>query len=88
MDKKKVYKLIIKKSAEKFLENLSEPHYSTLKTAILELQNNPRPFGYKKLKGTTGCRIRVGNYRIVYEIHDSILTVEVINAGHRKNIYG
>ena len=47
----------------------------------------PRPMGNKKLKGRDSYRIRVGNYRVIYEIFDNILTVEVIDLGHRKDIY-
>lgn len=55
--------------------------------AIENLAENPRPKGYKKLKGRTGYRIRVGNYRIIYEIFDDILLIDVIDLGHRKDIY-
>ncbi|MEO7174618.1 MAG: type II toxin-antitoxin system RelE/ParE family toxin [Saprospiraceae bacterium] len=43
--------------------------------------------GYKKLQGRDGFRIRVADYRIIYDIADHILTVDVIDLGHRKNIY-
>ena len=66
---------------------LSEPNYSAVKTAILSLAYNQRPFGYIKLSGSDAYRIRVGNYRIIYDIFDEILTVEVVNIGHRKEIY-
>ncbi|MDQ6901721.1 MAG: type II toxin-antitoxin system mRNA interferase toxin, RelE/StbE family [Bacteroidota bacterium] len=48
---------------------------------------NPRPQGYKKLKGTNAYRIRCGNYRIIYEIHDNIVTIVVIDVGQRREIY-
>lgn len=83
----KKYTLTFKKIAEKFLEKLSEPDYSYVKSAVLSLTENPRPFGYKKLKGVEAYRIRVGNYRIIYEIQDDLLIIEVINIGHRKNVY-
>jgi mRNA interferase RelE/StbE len=51
------------------------------------LTNDPRPFGYIKLKGRNGFRIRVGNYRIIYDIFDLELLIEVIAIGHRKDIY-
>ena len=41
----------------------------------------------KKLKGRDGFRIRVANYRIIYDIFDNILSVDVIDLGHRKDIY-
>jgi mRNA interferase RelE/StbE len=46
-----------------------------------------RPQGYKKLKGRDGYRVRVGNYRIIYDIFDSELIVDIITLGHRKDIY-
>jgi mRNA interferase RelE/StbE len=70
------------------LEAINEPYYSSIKTAIYSLTDNPRPNGYKKLKGQDGYRIRVGDYRIIYQIQDKILVVEVIDLGHRKEIYG
>jgi mRNA interferase RelE/StbE len=48
---------------------------------------NPRPHGCKKLKGRNGYRIRKGIYRIIYDVYDNVLTVEVIALGHRKDIY-
>ena len=58
-----------------------------IKKAILNLGNNPRPSGFKKLKGRDAYRIRVADYRIIYEILDEILLIDVIDLGHRKNIY-
>lgn len=82
-----MYKLRIEKSVQKALEKIDEPYYSKIKTAILSLADNPRPQGYKKLKGRDGFRIRVANYRIIYDIFDNILSVDVIDLGHRKDIY-
>lgn len=66
---------------------INEPYYSKIKTAILKLTTNPRPNGYKQLKGRDGFRIRVADYRIIYDIFDDILQVDVIDLGHRKDIY-
>lgn len=82
-----MYKVLIEKNAQKQLEKIPEPDYSRVKAAILDLAGNPRPRGCKKLKGREGYRIRQGNYRIIYEIHDDILSVLVLAAGHRKDIY-
>jgi len=48
------------------------------------LEENPRPPGSKKLKGRAGYRLRIGDYRVIYEIEDNILRVIVIDVGHRK----
>ncbi len=82
-----VYTLNFSKLALKELEKINEPYYSSLKAAIVSLTNNPRPNGYKKLKGRTGFRIRVGNYRVIYDIFDNTLVVDIITLGHRKDIY-
>ena len=82
-----MYKVRVERKAQKKLSKIPEPYYSNLKAAILDLGNNPRPQGYKKLKGRDAYRIRVADYRIIYEIQDSILLVDVINLGHRKGVY-
>jgi len=82
-----VYSLNFSKLALKELEKINEPFYSSIKSAIVDLTENPRPNGYKKLKGRTGYRIRVGNYRVIYDIFDTTLVVDVITVGHRKDIY-
>lgn len=81
------YQVTIKPKAVKSLKKINNPYYSNIKTAILDLANNPRPDGCKKLKGRDGYRIRVANYRIIYEIFDTELIVDVIDLGHRKDIY-
>ncbi len=83
----KTYKVRLERRAQKKLARVSEPYYSNIKTAILDLAKNPRPQGCKKLKGRDAFRIRVANYRIIYEIQDAILLVDVIDLGHRKDIY-
>jgi len=82
-----VYKLFIEKAVYKQLKNIPERDYQKVMASIAALANNPRPPGCKKLKDRPGYRIREGNYRIIYEINDKILTVIVIEAGDRKEIY-
>ena len=82
-----VYRVTLKKRAVKALEEINEPYYSNIKQAIYSLAHNPRPQGYKKLKGRGGYRIRVADYRIIYDIFDDLLVVDVIDLGHRKDIY-
>lgn len=81
------YDLNFSKKALKELAKINEPYYSNIKQAILDLSVNPRPAGYKKLKGRDGYRIRTGNYRIIYDIFDNELIIDVITLGHRKDIY-
>lgn len=57
--------------------------------ALDGLAQQPRPAGAQLLSGSTGptWRIRVGDYRVLYEIHDDELVVLVVAAGHRREIY-
>ncbi len=82
-----MYQLIIDKYAQKQLGKIPPPHFNRIVKAIQDLANNPRPVGYRKLTGRSGYRIRIGNYRVVYNIEDKILTIFVIDIGHRKDIY-
>ena len=81
------YRVFIEKKAAKVLEKINEPDYSRVKNAILDLGRNPRPLGFIKLKGREGYRIREGDYRIIYDIIDQVLRVNVVIIGHRKDIY-
>ena len=81
------YVLNFSKQALKELEKINEPYYSNIKQSIFNLTINPRPQGYKKLKGRDGYRIRTGDYRIIYNIFDNELVVDIITLGHRKDIY-
>ncbi|GAA4467558.1 hypothetical protein GCM10023093_23690 [Nemorincola caseinilytica] len=51
------------------------------------LADDPRPSGCKKLKGRSGYRVRKGNYRVIYDVYDSVLVIDVIAIGDRKDIY-
>lgn len=55
--------------------------------ALQDLSTTPRPTGCKKLKGRDAYRIRVGDYRVVYEIHDDVLVVLVVRVAHRSEVY-
>ncbi|HOF33584.1 MAG TPA: type II toxin-antitoxin system RelE/ParE family toxin [Spirochaetota bacterium] len=65
------------------------PQLDTIKinSLINSLSQNPRPSGCKKLENRSAYRVRSGNYRIIYEISDNILTVCVIRIRHRKDVY-
>lgn len=59
-----------------------------VKEIILGLSGNPRPDGSIKLTGAQNdYRIRVGTYRILYNIHDYVLTIHVFDVDHRKQVY-
>jgi len=81
------YTVVLSGKAAKQLDKLSDHIAKPILEAIASLQDNPRPNGCKKLKGRDGFRIRVSNYRIIYDVHDFELIVDVITLGHRKEVY-
>lgn len=81
------YTVFLSKQAQKQLDKLSNNVAEPILESILKLKNNPRPQGYIKLKGRKGYRIRVGSYRVIYEVIDDKLIIDVIALGHRKEIY-
>ncbi len=82
------YQIIIPKPVQKQLNNLPHKMRSRLLDEIRLLEDNPRPDGVKKLKGYENTyRIRVGNYRLIYEIEDRKMIVLVLSSIHRKDAY-
>ena len=82
------YKIEIKSSAAKELENLPKQMIPRVVAAIRDLAENPYPKGVKKLAGFEHTyRIRVGNYRIVYDLLKKKLIIQIIRIRHRKDAY-
>jgi mRNA interferase RelE/StbE len=81
------YTVLFTKRAQKQLDKLPGNIAAPILAAIATLEANPRPAGCIKLKGREGYRIRTGDYRVIYEIQDSLLIVEIITLGHRRDIY-
>jgi mRNA interferase RelE/StbE len=82
------YKVEILKGALKQLKKLSLELQERIQVKIDDLAIEPRPNGAKKLKGKENAyRIRVGEYRVIYDIFDDILVVNVIEIGHRSKVY-
>ncbi|TKB82095.1 MAG: type II toxin-antitoxin system RelE/ParE family toxin [Nitrospira sp.] len=81
------YRLAIKPSASRELERLDDQVLRRVDEAILKLAENPRPHGAKKLSGVPLYRIRVGTFRIVYEVNDAQHLVTVVTIGHRREVY-
>ncbi|MGH3979011.1 MAG: type II toxin-antitoxin system RelE family toxin [Pseudonocardiaceae bacterium] len=72
----------------KQLQQLPRRVFSAALNSIIALTNNPRPAGVKKLAGSrSDWRIRVGEYRIIYEIDDTAKTVTVLQVEHRRDAY-
>ncbi len=82
------YRVVILPVAQKDHNAIPSPWYESIEGRLLALSENPRPPGCKKLKDSGGdWRVRVGVYRILYDIDDSSATVTVLRIGHRKEIY-
>ena len=80
-------KLLLKRSAQKELDNLPDKIALHISRKILELTNNPFSIGSRKLAGGKGYRVRIGDYRVVYTVDKSNKTIVVIKIGHRRDVY-
>lgn len=82
------YEVIIPKPVQKQLDALPDDVHERVLEKILSLVENPRPSGVKKLKGfEREYRIRIGDYRVRYEIDDNASTVIILHCKHRKDAY-
>ena len=81
------YSIEIKKSAAKEIAKLPKDMLLRILEKIRLLENEPRPSGCKKLSVDEKYRIRVGSYRVLYEIVDDKLIVYVVKVSHRKDVY-
>ncbi len=87
-DSAKRYTIEYKKSVEKDLRTLSTAALKAVVRRIQSLTDDPRPQGAIRLQGQLGLyRVRQGDYRVIYSIHDEILTVLVVKVGHRGDVY-
>ncbi|MUG91205.1 type II toxin-antitoxin system RelE/ParE family toxin [Scytonema sp. UIC 10036] len=82
------YQIDFSRKATKQLNKLPSDIKERIEAKILELADNPRPNGVIKLKNReNGYRLRVGDYRILYDIYDGVLVITVVKVGHRKEVY-
>ena len=81
------YKLQIKPTALKELEALPPKERQHIVTRIRKLAADPRPSGSEKLSGHQLYRVRQGDYRILYAIDDTDLSLVVVKIGHRRDVY-
>lgn len=83
-----MYQVLVERSAEKALKRIAADEIPKLASALKALAGEPRPPGCRKLVGSENdWRIRVGNYRVIYEIADEIRVVRVTRIRHRKDSY-
>jgi mRNA interferase RelE/StbE len=81
------YEVLIVRRAQKELADLPPRDYDRVKASISALGNSPRHRGCLKLTSRPGWRIRVGNYRVLYEIDDLKHTVTILHVGNRRDVY-
>ena len=81
------YQITIARSAVKELEALPSTAIERVRERIRSLATDPRPAGSRKLRGRSGWRVRVGDYRILYEIDDAKHVVDVGAIRHRSSAY-
>lgn len=82
------YNIEWRPSTKKDLKKISKAEVQRIISTVEGLSNQPRPPGSTKLSGSDlTYRIRVGNYRVIYEIHDETILIEVVKIGHRKDVY-
>jgi len=83
-----MYRVLLERGAERDLSRLTPDVHERVIAAIQALANNPRPSGCRKLAGSKNdWRIRVGDYRVIYEIVDQIRVVRVTRVRHRREVY-
>lgn len=83
-----MYQVVVERSAEKDLKRLASEIRPRIVKALKSLAETPRPPGSLKLSGATSdWRIRVGDYRIIYEIADEIRIVRINRIRHRGEVY-
>jgi mRNA interferase RelE/StbE len=81
------YRIELRPAAVKALRRIHPQDRLRIQGAIALLGEDPRPPGAKALQGRDALRVRVGNYRIIYMVHDDVLLVVVVTLGHRKDVY-
>lgn len=83
-----MYDVLLERNAERDLKRLSKEYFNRIIPEIRELAKNPRPSGSRKLTGSkSDWRIRVGDYRIIYQIDDKKKYIKIMRVRHRREAY-
>jgi mRNA interferase RelE/StbE len=83
-----MYNVIITSHAERELRRLDRATKNRILPVALALADNPHPHGCLKVKGSENLwRIRVGDWRIGYEINDQAQIISIVAVGHRREFY-
>lgn len=81
------YRITVLPAAIREIRKLPPEAKRRVQAVVELLAEEPRPPAAKKLTARPEWRVRTGDYRILYRIHDDVLTVVVVRAGHRRDIY-
>ncbi len=83
-----VYDIAFKRQVEKDLRKIDQRYRKTILDDIEKLKKNPRPANSRKLSGTEMThRLRVGDYRVIYQVDDKNKIITVFYVRHRKDAY-
>lgn len=83
-----MYEVWLERRAERDLHRLPEDIYARVVSALKALGENPRPSGVRKISSSrSDWRLRIGNWRVVYEIDDKAKAVRVFRVRHRREAY-
>lgn len=82
-----MYSINLTKKYKKKLAKIDHKDAKKIAAKIDQLAINPRPRWCEPLENSDAYRIAVGNYRVIYAILDKIYIIEIIDVGHRKDIY-
>lgn len=81
------YSVIVQRRAQKRIARFPTDIQDRIEKGLQDLSDEPRPSGSRKLRGREGWRIRIGDYRAIYEIDDEAREVLVVEVAHRRDIY-
>lgn len=81
------YQILVLPAAARAIKKLPPEAKRRIQAAVELLAEDPRPPAAKKLTGRPEWRVRTGDYRVLYRIQNDVLTVVIVHAGHRREVY-
>ncbi len=81
------YQILVLPAAARAIKKLPPEAKRRIQAAVELLAEDPRPPAAKKLTGRPEWRVRTGDYRVLYRIQDDVLTVVIVHARHRREVY-
>ena len=80
------YRIELRPAAVRALKRIDHQDRDRIRGAITLLGEDPRPPGARALRGRSGLRVRIGDYRVIYTVDDDVLVVAVVTLGHRRDV--